>query len=604
MTAPEVQSAEREVANDGGGTGAGASAVQQLLGGILPAAPVFPPVDSSALEAVVRKHTARRLVAEQVAQDYRSDLQDVVDMAASEKLQAVACNMNGHAAYFGRYYRFETLPVPGMPAMQAVSVPLDARLSRPPFPVRTPIAERSRMFADGTVVELGDADETPADQLGQTPDAAFYRNAEAVFDSICRSETGVSAEADFGEFTAEERQTLKAQSHAIAVKLVESGREAYRHDMWNLFVYHLHTRHLEELPKFRRVCLLPYVAAMVRAGHLRALEHWLQRHRFCRFWTFTSGERCKVEDLRARLTELHGRISDLNAYLKKRGYPVQIVFRSSELGTVETCRNDERAGLLGRCPETGVPLYHPHAHCVAWLPNGRLEDWRWKAMLEDIHAFWGDNWKDGAKDKPGPIRNPKECVKYMLKPGEVAALSPDELGALHDALFMLKMVQPMGELALEIRARRNAGLTLVKMPSENGEGALWQEIVDVNKGRSRRSADPKHDADSKALESGFRLDSKGAAFTAVMARLVPAFGPLGVKEPRLIIATNGARPDMDAVRRNPMVQRITAETRPAFAAAFINVHKGTATVTTPFVIPAVAEELAKLSTAAPPVLSR
>lgn len=470
-------------------------------------------------------------------------------------------------------------------------------------PTYRPLPENDETQQGAALVELETGvitrDRCAAKTLGRSldlsPDADFVRRSEAVYQSLCVAQTGEQPDADATEEHKRERETLKAQSFAIADKLVQSGRDAYRQDCWRLFAFAIHTRHLEEIPKFRRICLLPYVAAMVRAQHLRALEFWIQKHPFCRFWTFTTGQRCKVSELRTRLTELHGRISDLNAHLKKRGYAVQIVFRSSELGSIEERHGDTNAGAIKRCPETGEPLYHPHAHCVVWLPKGRLPDWQWSGLLDDIWAFWGDNWKEG-DEHGGPIRNYRECVKYMFKPGEVMTLTPDELGDLHDALFKLKMVQPMGELALEIRARKKARMTLVKV--ETPDGFVCREVVDWNKQRQT-------DEQERTFSRGLALDAeKDRDFTRCMARMVPSVGPLGVKEPRIMIATSRATPDLAAIEANPVIARLRDSTRAAFCAAFIKVHKGTATVSAPFVIPAVAAELDRLRASETPPLNK
>ncbi len=440
---------------------------------------------------------------------------------------------------------------------------------RPSPPAQTPVSsddERELVFDGRHLFRRGDADETPTAPVEETPDYQFTQRVEGVYEAICRDETGRTDDPEAVEERLEERNTLKAQSHEIARKLIEAGKEAYRNEAWCLWVYHVHTKHLETLPKFRRICLLPYVAAMVRAGHLRALEYWLQRHPHCRFWTFTSGKRCYVEDLRERLNALHRKLSALNAYLKRRGYPVEIVFRSSELGTVEGQRYDENAGCIGR-DASGRALYHPHAHCVVWLKQGRLPAWRWTALLSDVWTFWGDNWQDG-DEHGGPIRNPRECVKYVFKPGEIAALTSDELSALHDALFRMKLVQPMGELKRELKVRDAAGMTLVKQRTR--DGAVWREEKDWNKHLPK-------DADDRRLAAALRLDSKGVDMCAVVARLVPAIGPLGVSEPRVVVM--GTRWDGEAVASHPLVRRIVQHTRERFSASLIRVHTGTPTVT-------------------------
>lgn len=158
-------------------------------------------------------------------------------------------------------------------------------------------------------VRVHDADDS-------TSEASFFdakkhaaarrsKESEADFAQVCEEETGMGVSPEEWERQKNERAEIRRQSHYLAHILENAGTKAYRDDAFQLWIWHVHSKVAESIPNFRRICFLPYVAAIVRSSKLAALEYFLDRHPFCRFWTFTSGQRVGIDGLRTRIECLH-----------------------------------------------------------------------------------------------------------------------------------------------------------------------------------------------------------------------------------------------------------------------------------------------------------
>jgi hypothetical protein len=467
--------------------------------------------------------------------------------------------------------------------------------ARSPKADRTiPILGEAAICENGQLERVADFDDSPAlAHVDHSPVIAARHEAERIFRGLCHDETGVIVDPVLLARKQEQRAVLRAQSHEIARKLELAHVPAYRSEQWSLWTYGIHSGEVEVIPQFRRVAFIPFIAAAIREPFVRSLEYFLSRYPFARFWTFSSGQRCRVEELRERLQELHRRISALNGadFMKAAG--VEIVFRSSELGTVEGPRKngqlDPEAGAIGR-DEQGRPLYHPHAHCVALLTKGRMARAEWSAFLEKVWAYWQNHWQDG-DEFGGPIRNVRELVKYVSKPSEIENLTPDETAALFHALRRLKLVQPMGILAEEIKARKAAGRTLVRQRTD--DGFIWVEVADWNKreptdetrhtvtvefGDEESPQEISGEVSERDMIAAARLDGADADCCVVVARCAPSASRCGLTEPRVVVM--GKRWDAARVKDHPLVQRLRLATFDAWHAglALIRVHTGTPTV--------------------------
>lgn len=399
-------------------------------------------------------------------------------------------------------------------------------------------------------------------------DRAFAFSATGEYLALCKEQTGDSVSDETLKKFRESSKELLDQSHAIADKMLRAGFNPYRETPFGLYRYYIHSQHVEKLPGFRRCVFIPYVAKQVRGPMLSALEYWLERHPFARFWTFTSGMRVTLSGVRDRAQDLHRRLSELNAQPFMRRAGARLVFRSTELGTPETNARGHvvsNNGLI-ETDEDGQFYFHVHAHCVVELTKGPLHGKKWERLLQDVHGFWKHNWDDG-----GSVRGADECCKYVTKPGEMLKLSGADLVALQAQLSRLKLCQPMGSLAEEIKARKNPDCPLRLVRKRTPDGPVFREVKNWNRHNTRTRTE-------KHMDAAARLEMRGNSEACrVVARSVPAIGPCGVSEPRVTVMTT--RWDAAAVQRNPFVTRLVEHTANEFWAGHaIRVHTCTSTV--------------------------
>lgn len=466
---------------------------------------------------------------------------------------------------------------------------------------------------DGKWAKVGQDDDRRSEPTPYAQRAALIRQTQADRDYLARAreEAGLPAGPQHARQKAD-RAELLSQTHQLAQRLESAGIPAYRKDGAGLWVWWVCSETAEQLPQFRRICFLPTVAASVRANKLAALEYFIGNH-FCRFWTFTSGQRVTADKLRGRIEWLHAKLNQLNQYLRKT-WQVELIFRSTELGTLEFDSAGNKVGdnAEGRIEtdDQGRPLYHPHAHCVMHSLRGFIKPDEWSRMFDAIWDHWRDdagnqlNWDGGRKGKSGVIQKPREVCKYVTKPGDLLKLSAADLAATERALHGLKLVQPLGALKTEIATRNAAGKILVRVPTANGK-TEWREKIDWNR-FALETDEEKEFAKELAECALFAAETRAAAtvtppkapteidksqpWTRIFARLDCAVGPRGIKEPRVIVG--GSVFHKPTVVSHPLVQKLWAETIHEFhhglsaqnslaAMARISVHTGTPTAAEP-----------------------
>jgi hypothetical protein len=462
----------------------------------------------------------------------------------------------------------------------------------------------------GGLHRVGDEDAGDYSRPMHTKSLRFQARVEATLQEICRDETGQFETEAETQKRREKEARLVEQGHAVCRGLESVGVPAYRADIWKLQCVGVHSGEVTTLPAYRRICLNPYVAHRLRMPFLNWLQFFAQQKQGgkveatrgdnLRFWTFTTGKRVPIHRVEARLAWLHRRISELNAQPFMTGPGVRIVFRSSELGTLESSQGEAAAKAAGTWQDAadsgelqgggGGRWYHPHAHCIVWLSRGPLQPWRWEELLRRVWEFWYHQWDDG-----GRIRDLREAVKYLVKPGDIVRLAneaPAELAKLQAVLFRKKLVQPMADLALDMRAAAVAGLRPV-LRWVDGERQAWRLIRDPNRNPIARGSEdsglkgsdgvapewrgglddlqvpaPSALSVTKA-EKHFARDKYGVKpsqdldVCRVMARCVPAFNSRGLKEPRVIVC--GTNLDLSAVMRHPLVARMKSATCAAYA---------------------------------------
>jgi hypothetical protein len=468
------------------------------------------------------------------------------------------------------------------------------------------------------------------------------REATATFLNESEADTGMEMSADEYAKGINKKTKLKDMARAICHRLNLVGVETKRNDDCGLWVYWIHSGVWEEIDQYRRICINPVVAAASRASILASLEFFIQEHRFCRFWTFTTGTRCTVGEIGERLDTFSRKLSKLNHWMRKT-YGVEIVIASTEFGTVEEMdRSPEDEGQIQFVrvlnEKTGLhsdePTFHPHFHCVVRVIGPRpLPRDEWTELCEKVRARWGFKC-----DFDGVIQSAREIVKYVTKPGDLLKLSPLQLKAFYEATANRRLVRPMGALRREIAERKtpsdlSAKKTLRRVRVAAGRWE-WRERVDINQTLSdtrskeeRAAEDELIDAEvfaqechaaanaafspievgetftlwddgTKARECAGMTTPEGLpvrlkdkpSFCQVVAYIPPAAGPTRRKENRVIVMGNIRC--VDTVNKHPLVMTLRARTQTAWYAgealaganaafadcAAISVHTGTVTV--------------------------
>lgn len=391
------------------------------------------------------------------------------------------------------------------------------------------------------------------DELAELSDAdrAFAESAEGAYLQHCRERTGEILPEEVLEKARGDAAALLDLNRRLAEKLTAAGWDAWRETPFDLFRVYIHSGEVEFLESFRRSTILPLVAQQLRGPLLSTAEHWLSCHPFARFWTFTTGKPCRVEELTERLNWLNARLRALadSEIMKSRG--LRFALTAIELGTAEskkrTTAGEKAAGQIRR-DHLGRPLFHPHAHCIVEMESP-LPAAEWSALLSQVHQFWDHFWFEG-----GAIQSARECIKYLTKPAEMLKLSGAELRALQEVLCGRRLIRPLGSLKEEMRRRRAKRRRLLR--KKTGDGRVYSEVKDWNKwARQTR--------DEKAIE----FDAKKAApkelrrELAIVSRSVPRYGKAGVSEPTVTVRVlKGMRPTAAQVRGHALVRRVYGQT--------------------------------------------
>ena len=244
--------------------------------------------------------------------------------------------------------------------------------------------------------------------------------------AIHRSQTGLrSAEPLVWEARDRRRAQLERDTEIIAGVLERHGIETRRPDDGTVLLG-LCTGVMESATAaYRNLVFLPVVAARLRREMADGLEFFLRRHargRFARYLVFTSGARCDVLDVRARVRALNRAVSRWASEVAA-DYEVEVLFRAIEL----TCDDAD--------------TFHVHANVVI-LPVKKLPPEHWNEFLRRTKNFLGAHWSDN-----GRIRDIREAVKYVVKGDDVRRLAerhPEVLVELYDGLRGVRIVQPLG----------------------------------------------------------------------------------------------------------------------------------------------------------------
>lgn len=278
---------------------------------------------------------------------------------------------------------------------------------------------------------------------------------------IVEAESGREISEEAFERKKAERDLLMQQSLHIADMLESVGVKAFGES--KLTMVGLLTGIEEPMVDFRNIVFIPAVAKRKRNRMLGDLEFFIQRHPHCRMWVFTSGARCTIDCVADRIAEVHRRISKLNAkpFLKSAG--VNIVFRSSELGSLQ--RID------------GLATFHIHCHVIIHMSK-KLPKPVWGSLLSKVREWWQFHFAD-AKE----IQMAREACKYVVKPADLLNLTAPELKALHEQLFKLHLVQALGALRKQRKNREDSDERFHRV-----SGPLGSKLVTVPNWNTRPAA--------------------------------------------------------------------------------------------------------------------
>lgn len=284
--------------------------------------------------------------------------------------------------------------------------------------------------------------------------------AEREYLEICRRESGEEVDLEQYERTQAQRALLEKQSKSIGEKLESVGVKSF--EGAKLHIIGLISGIAEPITSYRNIIFLPAVAARKRRKMLLQLEYFMWKNKHCRMWVFTTGQRTPIQNVREEIGVLHRRLSRLNnqSFMKAAG--VQIVFRSTELGSLV------RIG--------GEATFHLHAHTIIKLSR-YLPPEDWSYLLKRVRGWWKHHFSDSKE-----IHSAREACKYVVKPSDVDSLEANELKELYEQMFRLHLVQCLGELKAQRKKFKDADV----IPKKQGQ--RWTTIGNWNAGRGKPSA--------------------------------------------------------------------------------------------------------------------
>ena len=338
---------------------------------------------------------------------------------------------------------------------------------------------------------------------------------------VCQGEVGRCTDPDKWEDNAEKRQYLADQTKKIAHKL-DQGYQIHGlgwqrtervepYDKTDLTLFGLHSGQHKKIEGYRNIIFLPSVAQKNRRPRVKELQLFLKHNQNCRMATFTAGPRCNLDKLHHQVKWMHRRLSKLNDQGFMKRYGARFVFRSTEFG--ELAENGSQDISL-----------HPHMHALMQL-NRYLRPDDWSDLLERIGAFWGVYWKDCGK-----IQNPRELVKYCVKPGDLDGLNNVQLIKLYHATDGLRLWESLQDFRKMRRTIREDNKKVVirkgtprLVPNWNG-GASQNKSSALPRWMDKRTTEVVER--EKILGSGPRPTPKIVAWCSPAPVFTPIVEPL------------------------------------------------------------------------------
>jgi hypothetical protein len=210
---------------------------------------------------------------------------------------------------------------------------------------------------------------------------------------------------------------------------------------------------------------------------LAAFGMWLEETpragRYCRLCVVTSGTRCSLEELPARLRWFNERLGKFAERAKGKRWSVEVQLIALEVTFERTA--------------DGVSC-HLHANVVYW-PRRKLEGDGWSKFL----VWMRKHFRVEQIEDTGTLQQPEEVIKYVTKPSEVMQLTSDETRFLAETLHRKQIVRTFGTFGAYCRELRDAhekvrydreGQSWTRMQMRTREQIDREEIE-----RSEREAD-------------------------------------------------------------------------------------------------------------------
>jgi len=336
----------------------------------------------------------------------------------------------------------------------------------------------------------------------ETFDARTHKG-NCSYAALCRDLSGqIVADLEQWERGNQLALNLQLQTSEIANRMesvgfdVRTGRD--------LALVGLHSRSVRKLPAYRDLRILPTVARRKRRKLQKYVERFIDCNPYSRMWTFTTGTRCCLWELKDRLQWLHRKVSKLNSrsFMRKNGLRVEARF--SELG--EIVRFDG-----------SPPTFHPHAHVLV-SQSRKLSEEDWGSLLLSVGKWWDAWWNEC-----GRVRDSRELVKYCAKPGDLLKLDGHQLVEISQVMSKVRMVETLGTIRKQRRHHEDKGLRIDKVKGSWRTSRKWN-LGNDPRPRGRWDGSPK------------------APTLRLLARCVPAplFQP--VLEPIFLVEGLGASP--------------------------------------------------------------
>ena len=339
---------------------------------------------------------------------------------------------------------------------------------------------------------------------------------QAGYPKIASELSGQSIDLDKWNKNSAQRNLLLEQSHNIARKLEDEGEPAYDLNS-DLTLIGLHTRQYKKLPQFRNHVFIPVVAQKQRSATIKSLQYFLQSHPNARMWTITTGTRCNQYDAVDRCKDMHRKVSKINdrQFMKRAG--ARFVFRSTEFGEVV---------------ETGNELsLHPHCHAVLMLSKF-LPKREWSELIARIRGHFGAHCQDNGK-----IREPREFVKYCVKPSDLETLSGKSLVCLSRITSAMRMVETLRDLRVLRKDIRESNHKLVRQRGILKRVRNWNTGANLDEETLSKKEKDRRDL-AKVFDHWTRdSDTVASPFVVAWCAPAPVFAP--VTEPLFLV--NGLR---------------------------------------------------------------